>query len=42
MPTDKEKDMTRENQFIPHLVFSNGLAAIDFTKTCLAPKKDNG
>jgi hypothetical protein len=42
MPTDKEKDMTREDQFIPHLVVSNGPAAIHFTKTCLVPKKDTG
>ena len=42
MPTDKDKDMTREDQFIPHLVVSNGLAAISFTKTCLASKNDTG
>jgi hypothetical protein len=39
MPTDKEKDMTREDQFIPHLVVSNCLAVIDFTKMCLAPEE---
>jgi uncharacterized glyoxalase superfamily protein PhnB len=31
--------MTREDQFIPHLVVSNCLAAIDFTKNCLAPEE---